>query len=78
MNKILHSAVVFLLIAVLVCSLAACGQRAAQPEPVTETKEIVVETPPPSPTPIRGRRPEPCYPAQPRSTPLSQLSTLNS
>ena len=51
MNKILHSAVVFLLIAILVCSLAACGQRAAQPEPVTETKEIVVETPPPSPTP---------------------------
>ena len=54
MNKLIQTAGLFLLIAVLVFSLAACGQRAAQPETVPETeptKEIVVETPPPSPTP---------------------------
>ncbi len=51
MNKLFQNAVIFLLIAVLAVSLAACGQRAAPVETVQETKEIVVETPPPSPTP---------------------------
>ena len=52
MNQFMKAAGLFLLIAVLVFSLAACGQRAAQPTPVVEeTKEITVETPPPSPTP---------------------------
>ena len=53
MNKLFRTAGIFLLIAVLVFSLAACGQRTVQqggdePEP---TKEVVVETAPPSPTP---------------------------
>ena len=56
MNKLFRSAGMLLLIAVLVFSLAACGQRTVQPTaestPTVEpTKEIVVETPPPSPTP---------------------------
>ena len=51
MKKVIQAAGIFLLIAVLVFSLAACGQRASQPEEVTETKEIVLETPPASPTP---------------------------
>ena len=56
MNKLFRSAGMLLLIAVLVFSLAACGQRTVQPAvestPTVEpTKEIVVETPPPSPTP---------------------------
>ena len=56
MNKLFRSAGILLLIAVLVFSLAACGQRTVQ-QPVESTptveptKEIVVETPPPSPTP---------------------------
>ena len=56
MNKLFRSAGMLLLIAVLVFSLAACGQRTVQ-QPVESTptveptKEIVVETPPPSPTP---------------------------
>ena len=55
MNKLFRSAGILLLIAVLVFSLAACGQRTVQ-QPVESTptveptKEIVVETPPPSPT----------------------------
>ena len=61
MNKILRAAGFFLLIAVLICALAACGQRtAAAPEP-EETKEITVETPPPSPTPMPT--PTPSVPA---------------
>ena len=53
MNKLLRTAGMFLLIAVLVLSLAACGQRNTEPEPtVLENKEIVVETPPASPTPM--------------------------
>ena len=52
MNKLIRSAGLLLLVAVLVFSLAACGQRTVQEEPVVEeTKEIVVETPPASPTP---------------------------
>ncbi len=52
MNKFVRAAGMFLLISVLVFSLAACGQQAAQPTPAAEeTKEIAVETAPPSPTP---------------------------
>lgn len=56
MNKLIRCAGLLLLIAVLVFSLTACGQRTVVPEatptPTVEpTKEVVVETPPPSPTP---------------------------
>ena len=58
MNKLLRSTGLFLLIAVLVFSLAACGQRTVTEAPVESatpsvepTKEVVVETAPPSPTP---------------------------
>ena len=52
MNKLIRSAGLLLLVAVLVFSQAACGQRTVPEEPpVEETKEIVVETPPASPTP---------------------------
>ena len=52
MNKLIRSAGLFLLVAVLVFSLAACGQRTVTETPaVEETTEIVVETPPASPTP---------------------------
>lgn len=52
MNKSVRVAAVLLLVFVLVFSLAACGQRNVQSTPaVEETKEIVVETPPASPTP---------------------------
>ena len=56
MNKLFRITGMILLIAVLVFSLTACGQRTLQNEPVATvepepTKEVVVETPPPSPTP---------------------------
>ena len=58
MNKLLQSAGLFLLIVVLVFSLAACGLRTVTESPVESatptvepTKEVVVETAPPSPTP---------------------------
>ncbi len=60
MNKLIHFAGLVLLIAILVMSMAACGQptvvppatETPAPTPVAEpTKEVVVETPPPSPTP---------------------------
>ena len=56
MNKLFRIAGMLLLIAVLVFSLAACGQRTVQTEPAATaepepTKEVVVETAPPSPTP---------------------------
>ena len=58
MNKLFRGAGLFLLIVVLVLSLAACGQRTVPADPVATaaatpepTKEVVVETPPPSPTP---------------------------
>ena len=51
MNKLLRTAGVFLLVLCIVLSLAACGQRAVQQTAQEENKEIVVETPPASPTP---------------------------
>ena len=60
MNKILRTAGLFLLIAVLICALAACGQSTVTTQD-PESKEIVVETPPPSPTPTPT--PTPSVPA---------------
>ena len=63
MNKLMKNAGVFLLVFALICALAACGQTSQPPTvtEVTETKEITVETPPPS----RRRLQRPPPPSRP-------------
>ncbi|MBR0161756.1 MAG: SH3 domain-containing protein [Oscillospiraceae bacterium] len=60
MNKLLRTAGIILLAAVLVLMLAACGQRATDVQQAEEVHEIVVETPPASPTP--SATPDPSVP----------------
>lgn len=73
MNKLIHTAGLFLLIAVLVFSLAACGQRNTQPENNDlQNKEIIVETPPASPTPMAT--PSPTVPVAVTTVPMPMPS----
>ncbi len=73
MNKLIRTAGLFLLIAVLVLSLAACGQRNTQPENNDlQNKEIIVETPPASPTP--SATPTPSVPVAVTTVPMPMPS----
>ena len=73
MNKLIRTAGLFLLIAVLVLSLAACGQRNTQPEDNDlQNKEIIVETPPASPTPMAT--PTPSVPVAVTTVPMPMPS----
>ena len=73
MNKLIRTAGLFLLIAVLVLSLAACGQRNTQPENNDlQNKEIIVETPPASPTPMAT--PTPSVPVAVTTVPMPMPS----
>ena len=64
MNKLFRIAGILLLVCALIGALAACGepaqptQTSAQTTAEPENKEIVVETPPPSPTPAATPTPE--------------------
>ncbi len=73
MNKLIRTAGLFLLIAVLVLSLGACGQRNTQPENNDlQNKEIIVETPPASPTPLAT--PAPSVPVAVTTVPMPMPS----